>query len=456
LGAGDGVVHVLYGSPAGIMARRSQLWSQLDFGGTDRADSFGQGLASGDFDADGFSDLAVGDAGGSVGILYGSGAGLTAARSQLWSRDSPGIIGEPSQDDLFGWSLAAGDLGGGFEDDLVIGMPRETGAGEVHVIFGSRAGLTADGNQVWSPATRGVRGKPESGDQFGAALAVGDFDGRAGADLAVGAPRVDVAGVEDIGTVNVIYSSNSGLTARGNQRWEPGPEERTGGAPDTSLFGTALAAGRFAGRDFDDLAIGEPGGGDDVGAVHVLYGSRRGLSAQGRQLWTFESPGIGPKIDWESYVGNPEFGASLAAANFGRDKGGVFDDLAIGIPGALGTGAASGFVQIMYGSAVGLGTSHTQQLSQSRRTGGFHRAHQRFGSSIAAANFGKDAPGQARLDLAVGAPGYALHKEEDRRGAVNIFYGSAIGLRTRGAQLWTAPDLPQSTAGESFGVEVTS
>lgn len=54
LGAGDGVVHVLYGSKAGIKTRRSQLWSPIDFGGTDRGDSFGQGLASGDFDADGY------------------------------------------------------------------------------------------------------------------------------------------------------------------------------------------------------------------------------------------------------------------------------------------------------------------------------------------------------------------------------------------------------------------
>src|SRR3712207_4484445 len=54
----------------------------------------------GDFDGDGFADLAVGvpfeslgaagHAGG-VNVIYGSASGLAAERNQFWSQDSPGV-----------------------------------------------------------------------------------------------------------------------------------------------------------------------------------------------------------------------------------------------------------------------------------------------------------------------------------------------------------------------------
>jgi hypothetical protein len=51
-----------------------------------------------DFNGDGAADLAIGAPGensssGVVHVLYGSGTGLAAAGSQLWSQDSPGIAG---------------------------------------------------------------------------------------------------------------------------------------------------------------------------------------------------------------------------------------------------------------------------------------------------------------------------------------------------------------------------
>ena len=68
-----------------------------------------------DFNGDGAADLAIGAPGenneaGVVHVLYGSPGGLTASGSQLWSQDSPGIAGVAEASDVFGEALVAGTL----------------------------------------------------------------------------------------------------------------------------------------------------------------------------------------------------------------------------------------------------------------------------------------------------------------------------------------------------------
>jgi hypothetical protein len=68
-----------------------------------------------DFNGDSQADLAIGasrenDASGVVHVLYGSPSGLSAAGSQLWSQDSPGIAGTAESADYFGGALTTGPL----------------------------------------------------------------------------------------------------------------------------------------------------------------------------------------------------------------------------------------------------------------------------------------------------------------------------------------------------------
>src|SRR5262245_31492512 len=79
-------------------------------------------------------------------------------------------------------NLAAmpGDFNGDGIDDVVVGVPGEDGSGAVQVIYGTSAGL--DDDQVLPDVIlrRGIAnmdGASEPGEQFGAALAVGDFNG---------------------------------------------------------------------------------------------------------------------------------------------------------------------------------------------------------------------------------------------------------------------------------------
>jgi hypothetical protein len=249
--------------------------------------------------------------------------------------------------------------------DLAIGVAHEsTGsieqAGAVQVLNGSADGLTAARNQIWTQDSPGIRGRSEVLDHFGSALSAGHFAGRIYADLAIGTPW-DKAHGEFVGSVNVIYGSEHGLTATGNQVWgqdSPGIRGHAGGGDE---FANSMGSGNFgrdtAGRAYTDLAIGVPGEGTDEenesgeGAINVIYGSAKGLAAAGSQYWDEASPGIpGRRVDGD------RFGTTLVAGDYGReDAGRAFADLAIGV-----RGRPRGEVRVMYGTHQGLTATDVQ------------------------------------------------------------------------------------------------
>src|SRR5262249_12467876 len=138
---------------------------------------FGTALAAGDFNGDGFDDLAIGIAGkvvnmhnnaGAVSVLYGSASGITSAKDQLWTQDSPGINGIADASDQFGGALAAGDFNGDGRDDLAISASNETtsvvATGGVNVIYGTSSGLNAKNDQFWTQDSPGINDSSELED----------------------------------------------------------------------------------------------------------------------------------------------------------------------------------------------------------------------------------------------------------------------------------------------------
>jgi len=79
----------------------------------------------------------------------------------------------PTRDDNFGIALASLDAGRSHHDDLAIGIPgkRPQARGGVAVLYGSRGGLTASGDELWTRDSPGVTGGSEPWDLFGSALA---------------------------------------------------------------------------------------------------------------------------------------------------------------------------------------------------------------------------------------------------------------------------------------------
>jgi hypothetical protein len=249
-----------------------------------------------------------------VHILFGGSRGLTAAGNQWWNQDSPGILNRGDLREQFGQSLAAADFDRDGFDDLAAGIwfqdfCRICNEGSLSVIYGSRRGLTAAGNQFWNQDSPRIRDRAEPFDRFSNGLAAGDFDGDRFADLAVGAPREDYRTsrvFQNKGGVNVLYGSRRGLSAAGNQFWNQDSPGILDHADWDDQFGVALGAADFNGDGFDELAVGvrfEDLSGRNAGGVNVIRGSRRGLTADGNEWWIQNSPGILDRSERGDYFG---------------------------------------------------------------------------------------------------------------------------------------------------------
>lgn len=412
--------------------------------------------APGDFNDDGRSDLAIGapfedvatdDSAGAVNVLYGGRHGLRKRGDQFLHRGRKGIAGggtEPSAD--FGSALASGDFDGDGRDDLAVGVPGEgggafTGPGAVNVLYGTKRGLSREGDRLFSQNTKGMAGDgAQGGDLFGYALAAGDFDRDGRDDLAIGAPFETLANAldQEQGAVTVLYGTRRGLRTKGSQFLHQDKPGMAGdGAEDEDRFGEVLTVGDFDADRRDDLAVGirnegiASGGNADDGAVNVIYGTRRGLRTRGSRFLHQDSPGMAG----DGAEGDDNFGDSLAAADFDRDGD---DDLGIGagdecITSGLDQLCDAGAVSVVYGSPKGLTTTGSQFWHQGQPgvAGDGLEVDDRFGETLVVGDF----DGDRRGDLAVG-----LRAEDvvaggnDTDGAVNVLYGTRQGLTANGSQ----------------------
>lgn len=493
-----GAVNVFHGGPAGLASRSRPASLLLTAPAPAAGERFGASVASGDFDADGFSDLAVLAPGsGRLFVVAGSASGLDPSRTQvIEASEIFSTLTDGSMPGL-GNSLVWGDFDGDAVGDLAV----EGDAGPaselvpVAIVYGSRLGLNRGEARPTQVEITGARLEGEGEWEGDVVLSAGRLNGDALDDLVVGMPRATIGRATGAGVVRVLYGSYEGLTEARSTTLHQNASRTSGEAEADDFFGSALAVGDFDGDGRKDLAVGSPGEDDDAvlvpdgtvvesnavadgGAVTVFWQGPEGISGEGSQvlLGALETTIDGPVAGDSNPEAGDRAGSALGAGDFDAD--GVAD-LAIGVPGeTLGGAVGAGAVIVFRGSksrfdaSAAAGTLWSEKVLGAASRGldsaashGGVRADDAFGSTLIAWNFGRnwsDAGTVRRAaDLAIGIPGRTCGSRgtigvgggpglgafpggaAGSGGAVRVVYGSPAGLASSAA--------PWSEGGRSSG-----
>lgn len=258
--------------------------------------------------------------------MTGDGADDLVVHQMYEDRAQEGVFFTGGEDGLthageapIGAGAAVGDFDGDGHGDVayrevpegVLGnLPYD--AGTVKVVYGTSDGL-GDRVDTFTQETPGVPGSDEEGDQFGAALSVGDVTGDGRDDLTVGVPFEGVGGNAEAGAVVLLKSGEDGLTGAGAQAFHQDTAGVVGVAEEGDRFGSAVRLLDVNGDGNADLTVGAPtervGDVPNGGSVWHLPGTGEGLTASG-------SVAVNP-TEVGADVPEVRFGASLTNVGYG-------------------------------------------------------------------------------------------------------------------------------------------
>lgn len=410
--AGQEVVHTLFTSQSSFPGQPFVLNQSKVSNSTpaflsqlDPEDQFAHSAEPiGDFNGDGFPDVAVGSEGdddgdtdaGAVYFLYLDANGDVSSFDKI-SESSGGLGNVLNEDDEFGYAMAFIDdfdttgrtvlaVGAHNEGDP-IPQGEEQGHGAVYLLdLDANANVTSSvhigpGDVGFSISVL---------DEFGTSLdRLGDFDGNGTQDLVVGARGFD----SDRGRVYLLLLDPSGAVI---QHYPIG--DGAGGLSASlgvgDRFGHGVAnMGDLDGNGTVDLAVGSPRDqhtGSETGVVFILL-----MQSDGTVL---EEVKIGPN-SFAGLAGQTWFGRSVE--NLGDLDGDGINDLGVGAPRLDGpAGSSEGGFWILNLQNDGTVKSYERVSTGISGFEGVLGSDDRFGASIAAIG---DLDSNGSMDLFVGA-----------------------------------------------------
>ncbi len=381
--------------------------------GTNYRYYLGRDATPGDFNGDGYGDLAVSQEGDRKVFIYnGSSSGLgTTAAVTLTEATS------------FGPSMASGDINEDGYDDIVVEGYNTPGS--VYVFHGSSSGVSTGYSQHLTA----------SGENFGYTVELADFNGDGHLDVVT-------SSISSSGTIYEFDGDGTNLA--------------TTAATFTGQYGDYIRAGDFNGDGYDDAAFVYSYFGGYYGEICIHMGSASGLSSTVADTIigtnSYSSAGIGsdlghtgdfngdgyddlivgdggygygsgivyiyngsttglPTTASDFFTGSSFFG--MAASSVGDVNGDGYDDALIGAPYA---NSYYGQVQLRLGSATGLAGSATGTLSGTA-------SNEQLGSITGPAG---DVNGDGANDMYVGA-WQSRVAYTDYAGAAYVINGSTDG-----------------------------
>ncbi|MFF3336613.1 FG-GAP repeat protein [Streptomyces sp. NPDC002888] len=424
---GAGYVTVQYGAPNGIGTNtsvpkgRTAVFSQSTAGvpGTSEAwDDFGQAVASGDIDGDGYDDAIIGAPGedegsvadaGRVTVLYGSAQGLG-------TRNGSFTAPTPTAGARFGAALAAARFSSATANDDIAVLD-DAGA----QVFTYRQG------KLTRTARLGTAQHPEGHRIQPAYLTTGDYDKDGFADLVVSgfSPEDDYAQ-----GWSAVYAGGASMTHLRDLRG-----------------GISTASGDIDRDGYDDLVVGQVSSPDDEaegltgGLIGVYYGGEDGPVGEedSAQWWTQNSPGV-PGVGEHGDA----WGADVSVADVNGDG---YADVAVGAPGEdVGSEADAGAVWLLRGSAGGLTATGSQSFDQNTaNVPGTVEADDAWGAQVRLI----DTDGDGRAELVAAATG-----ENAGDGVAWVLPAGPSGLLASGSWSYGAGSLGAPVVGSRYGAAV--